>query len=71
MSFLENLGTGIAMGVTFGAMTQMSKMMPMGGVWGGGMWGFGPSIFNYGGLWGGGCFGHHHHHHHHCHSFWC
>ena len=68
MSFLENVGTGIAMGLSFGLMTQMMPRMGFGG----GMWGFGPSIFSYGGWFGGGGMGAHHHHHHHCHhSFWC
>ena len=63
--FLNNVGMGMAMGATYGLMSQM----------GGGMFGGGFGIFGggYMPMFGGGMFEcyYPHHHHHHCHSWWC
>ena len=69
--FLGHIGTGMAIGATYGLMSQLG-----GGFWGGSMGLFGgyPSLYGYG-LFD--CYYPHHHghlplhHQHHCHSWWC
>lgn len=62
--FFSNVGMGMAMGATYGLMSQL----------GGGMYSGGFGIFGgYMPMFGGGMFEcyYPHHHHHHCHSWWC